>query len=753
MKRQSNYRKLNGFSILEVVIGIFIFVVGMLALAALQGALSRSMADAKLRTTAVNLADRAIERQRGFTQLLTAATPGVPFAYNDIVTLADTEIVRNGVTYTIDLEVTDYYYQLSADSFTTTNSTGALSSDYKQVDVTVSWDAVQDFRAGEGEVVDSDAISTGSVTLTSTIPAVITSSSGKVSDEEVGGNIDHPVTYEPGANPDVIALALGNSKFKESLLPEPDVIRQDELVQTTFDVVTYSTSNGNTFLRREEFAAVSCECTLRDASADNPARRPVIWAGDEYVGGNFVTKPYGESANNQQSSLCDSCCRDHHDGPTGQTGDSNDAFANVYGPFKADGSGPDPTEYVGTARASDHKHYKSDATTLAADGDKYLEACRLVRVDGFFRVAQDFRREDHFVFPADFLDDVSDTEEFETYSDYVTSAAAAYTAAATDGYPASGTPPCIGLPGSCAAEPTMQASYSAARGDGELPSWTSLVTDATEEMQLRSRGVYIDYMSNDLRLFLDQCFLSGVLVNDCCIRDGEVANSCTADDFYIDKTPTANPLEVIPFFEVQLTKLDNWNQTVQPTLPISLTNEALEDANAHSRGEIAQVALGVTDVESESHRGNIGFTNTLAIDPVFETNFATLNVQSLDASGSGGGGGGSQPIVISGVFTESVTGNPKISVVGSGGAICTLEPNGYTCSVPDDSTDAEITVNDYGDSRKTPEPRYACSATLEELNFNPSAPNASATFDLTPLGVLVSAGTTYNIVIQLTACT
>ena len=92
---------------------------GMLALAALQGALTRSMADSKMRTTAVNIADRAIERTRGFTQLLTAATPGSPHAYNDIVTPdADPTVTVNGVTYTIDMDVTDYYYQLSTDKHT-----------------------------------------------------------------------------------------------------------------------------------------------------------------------------------------------------------------------------------------------------------------------------------------------------------------------------------------------------------------------------------------------------------------------------------------------------------------------------------------------------------------------------------------------------------------------------------------------------------------------------------------------------------
>ncbi|MGA9575626.1 MAG: hypothetical protein WBS20_16925 [Lysobacterales bacterium] len=742
MRKQSIHGKQNGFSILEVVIGIFIFVVGMLALASLQGALTRSMADSKARTAAVNLAEQELESQRGFT-ILTTDPAGVLHAYNDIVS-QDRTVNDNGVAYAIDMNVTDFYYHLDTGTFTDV-STGGLNSDYKQVEVIVTWDALQGFRDVEGTERD---LQSGQIKLTGSIPAIVTSASGRLADETEGGvKITPPILYTPGQNPDIVALQVGDSKFKESLLPEPDVIRRDELVQTTFDVITYSQDGDqNSFLRREEFAAVSCECEYHDADASNPGRRPYIWAGDEYAGGQLVTKPYGTSANNQQSSLCDTCCRDHHDGPTGLPGDSNDAYANVYGPFKGDG------EYVGTARASDHKHYQDDATTLALDGDDYLEACRLVRVDGFWKVAQDFRREDQYIFPADFLD--NDATELMTYSDYVTGAAEAYTDAAiaytANSYPAKPIRPCIGAPG-CEAVPAMQGAYSDARIDGELPSWTQLETNGIEEQQLRSRGIYIDYMSKDLRLFLDQCFSSGTLVNDCCIRGGVVANACTGDDLYIDKTPTADPLEVVPFFEVQLTKLENWDQTIQATLPISLTNEALADANAHSRGEIAQVALGVTDVSSHSQRGNIGFTNTLAIDPVFETKSGYLNVQSLDASGSGGGGGGNPPRIIAGTFTESVQGSPKIKVVGTGGATCTLEPKGYTCSVADGATSAGLTVFGYGDSKGV-ETRYACSSTLTASHSNSSNVNASTTFNLFISGVLIDAGTNYDIQITTTSC-
>jgi len=738
MRKQIQSRKQYGFSILEVVIGIFIFTVGLLAMAALQGALTRSMADSKLRTTAVNLADRAIERQRGFTRLLTAVTPGVPHAYNDIVTPGvDPTITLNGVTYTINMDVTDYYYDLASDGFTMT-STGAASSDYKDVEVTVSWNAGQDFRTYEGEKVTSAEMNTGSVKLTATIPALVTSASARVADETPsGGKITPPIVYTPGLNPDVLALALGNQKFKESLTPEPEVQLSDELVQTTFDVITYSSSNGNTFLRREEFAAVSCECTLETTAG--PGRRPVIWAGDEYLAGHLVDKTYGVSANNKNSSLCDSCCRDHHDG--GSSGeDSSDSYSNVYGPFKIE-SGVDK-EYLGNARASDHKHYQEDGETIAGDGDKYLEACRLVRVDGFFRVSQDFRREDQYIFPEDHFN--FNSAQLATYSNYVTGAVDAYEfAVSSDSTYPTNSPPCIGDTNPpCVFSPNMQVIGSSLDDATELPSWTSLVTGETVQQQLRSRGVYIDYMSVDLRSFVANCFDG----------DGDLIDDCSVGDVEIDKTTTSNILEVLPFFDVQLTKLENWDQSIQNPLPISLTNDPVSNLSENDRGKITQIVPGDTDVRSLSHRGNIGFTNTLRIDPIFETAEAFLNVQSLDEGGSGGGGGGTPPIVIEGGFSEDVAGDPTITVTGNGNVTCTKQATGYQCLVNVSASLATITVSGYEDlsnPKKDRETRYACSDVLVRTAIQATPGNHQATFQL----VGVAAGTTWDIKITLSTTT
>ena len=771
MNRQKNLKIQAGFSILEVVIGIFIFVVGILALASLQGSLTRSMADSKVHTVAVNLAERQIESIQAFTQLL-APNPADPTitSYNSIVDSTSTAGPFGGVTYTLTQDVTDYYYSLSGDTsgtpFTTTSGGAAVSS-YKVVDITVTWTDDREFRLNEGSETSGNLDAEAGINLTAIIPPIVTSAAGRVA-TATGGDIAAPsVLYTPGENPDIVALTLAAGRFKESLTPMPELVHKDNLVDTRFEVITYSSNNGGTFLRREEFAAVSCECTLRAKSSSQLARRPVVWAGDEYAGGHFVQKAYGESANQQQNLLCDTCCRDHHDGDISfSAGDNADLFYNVFGPFKKSNEYSD-----GTARISDHKHY-TDNMDIVGTGQKYREACRLVRVDGYFRVAQDFRREDQYMFPDDFLDDPA---EISTYSKQVTESVAEHQNVLTDGYPGVATPPCIGDNGATClknptvsgASPSMAAPYSTDIGPDELPVWTQFTfgagsglgtPGAAEDQQLRSRGVYIDYSSDDLRLFLSSCISNGAIVNDCCVRRnkstgvGTIANQCGPSDLFLDKAASVNTLEILPFFDVQMTKLENWDQSVQDPLPINVSMDGIANDNSYSRGVISQLSVGQTDVVANSHRGNLGFTNTLAIDPVFDDYVpampATLFVKSLDAGGGGGDGGGTDPIVVAGQFTRSVTGDPKITVEGFGGAFCTLVANGYTCSVTEGSTSPTVFIDGYQIHGKYTEDRYACSSTLTRIDSNAVKNNTNATFSLLDLDGNLTGGSSFNITIQ-----
>jgi len=753
MERNTKFLSQRGFSLLEVVIAIAIFAIGMLALASLQGSLTRSSADANLRTTAANIGERTLEDLRAFGRIDTDPA-GLILAYEDIATKA-AEVVKaaensadGGITFSRTIEVTPYYYVLAEDTFSATAPTGIVVSDFKLVEVTVSWAAVAADNAGfqldeSQNPLSSADMGSGSIILSAMINSISTQGSSRVATQEEDNGFVPIVNYTPGLNPDIVSLSLGDDKFKESLLPEPDVKRKNELVETRFDVITYSQSgSGALFLRREEFAVVSCECTFGTDSS-KLARRPVIWAGDEYVRGHSVQKAYGEPANNQQSPLCTSCCADHHDGGSSSDDHSVDASVNVYDPFKPS------TEYVSSG--GDHKHYTRNSRTgllTPVTSGTYVEACRLVRQDGFFRVAQNFRREDLNVFPDDYLDE---TSEINLYSSFVTGATTEY-AGLAKGFGNSpnytSDPPCIGPltgPDRCAiSEAPTQADYDTAialDGNGaptQIPSWTTLPfgLDLTLTQQLRSRGVYLDYLSYDMRTVLTNC------IDGTNTADEEV---CKSGDVELDRTGSVNMLEMLPFFDVQMTKLNRWNE-LPINMPVETTNDILADGNTHSRGNISKEGDGDSTVVAKGHRSNLGFTDSFPIDLSYDAQVTDSNM--FVHAGTGTTPDGTN---ISGTLSHTFS-NPNLDILVTGlnGVLCGQTTESYSCVIPPGSTvNPQIELTGYG---KKFNDRYACSIgtilTLDSAVSVANGANAKSVFLLAG----VDAGETYNFVIQDTEC-
>jgi type IV pilus assembly protein PilV len=140
---RSARRRARGFTLIEVLIGIVIFALGMLALAQLQGSLARNSTDSNARTVAANIAEETIEAARRFSQI---SSDGTNAAYNDIVDGTAT-ITRGGNSYTVTTNETGYYYNNG--TFTTTAPTGAARSDMKLVEVTVTWNDSQEFQVDE----------------------------------------------------------------------------------------------------------------------------------------------------------------------------------------------------------------------------------------------------------------------------------------------------------------------------------------------------------------------------------------------------------------------------------------------------------------------------------------------------------------------------------------------------------------------------------------------------------------------------
>ena len=566
------------------------------------------------------------------------------------------------------------------------------------------------------------------IQVSSIISAQTVSSVGRVAEESDSDTIAPDVFYTPGANPDIVALTLNDAgnRFKESLTPEPEVTRSDELVDTRFDVITYSTGNANSlFLRREEFAAVSCECNLKAPPnlATAGGRRPTVWLGDEYRDPDFIAKAYGISENGQQSRLCNTCCRDHHD-------DVDHGGENVFNPYR-----PSADYQNGGAFRGDHKHYKKDQQgnlSVALADDTYVEACRLVRKDGFFVVAQDFDLGSLNVFPYDFLVGPVDVA---AYSGWLTGEVDTFTDTLhLSGYDESSAdydfiPPEL-------ADPVRSTDPGVPIAGELVPQWTSLPTALNKNFQqLRSRGVYVDYMTADLI----------AVVN--CLKLGGDAETCQSGDVILDKGGSEDALEIIPFFEVQLTFLNSWSEDMAETV-VEVTSEPVETGNTHSRGEVSKVpaAVSFAEVTATGHQGVLGFTDTDPIDMNYD---AALIDNTIDVYLTNDGPVDPGGIVITGTITSGVNGvNARNVVLVPSGAACDFVGVTFTCLVTD--AIAELRVSNY--HKQNDNDIEACTSHADTF------PRTTQNFDANgfPFSVFnisgALPGTDYQISIQAVNC-
>jgi len=707
-----------GYTLIEVLIGMIIFAVGMLALASLQGNLARNSGDSNARTVANNIAEEVIESARNFGQVPPADPPGSADAFADIVSVSDGWTVERGnINYTVSSVVSDYFYDSDTGTFTTTNTGSASYADMKLIELTVSWNTDQEFQI-DANTPTEGRLGSGSITLTDAISSITSPAGGKSSLVNLESNgYAPPVNYNPGENPDIVSIRLGENKFKESTTPLPDVIRTDELVETRFDVVTYSQDDaGATFLRREEFRAVSCECTLRIPDTEGEGGlRPTVWNGYEYSDAELVSKPYGESANNQQSDFCSLCCRDHHDGGTGEDDDAGDPGRSLFDAFRSAAA-----YYPGSsALAGDHKHYSRDRQgnfdLAEVDGDVYLEACRMVRKDGFFRIAQDLRQEGLNSFPANYLDEDGEIDE---YSGYVTSAVSEYEYDIGVGTQYEGSPPSlVSVANATLPSPVTfpASSYATA---------TTLPTEIGDtEQQLRARGIYIDYMSDELRTKIN------------CLDDGGDGESCNTPN-------VTTAMEIIPFYEVQLTWLSRWNESPDNN-PVDVSNEAITNNNGHSRGKAKlESGFGYSKVSSKVHKGNLGLTGTDPIDGSYTSDEKNYYLYALayDASTPPPLSG----VVISGSIISSVNGVRASDVeIEATGAQCDRTNTGFECSLEVGANNTWLTISNYVKGVKT---LLGCSDVMS-IHGSETSNNNWTRFNLP-----ASSTTGANIIIREDSC-
>ena len=379
----------SGFSLIEILIAVVILATGLLALTALQGRLAQASADAKTRSRVASMLATRLEELRAGqyanAALAVDATSGSTtnsFSCNTSTGMpawlcsAQTESATTGLGVTqVVSRWTSAVRVGSAVSFAVAGGTAADLSipEFKRIDLTATWNDAS--GAGHRLSVSSDV---SPLTITSnTIPPA--------SNNGVGGRNpivrqDSPVTAG------VIPLTVGNDATAASN-PRPEVLELNgnsrKIVGTRFNVLTYQGDSGAVRIqRRVETSVIKCSCRYGRGNQLPAIYRepqwPAVWDGTQYkvskivrVDGNapgFTADAGPDPNEDEQSELCTECCRDHHD-----TSTSSPKF--------------DPERSSGVSKYQ----YTAGILTVQANtssGD-YIDACRLIRVDGFWRTAAD----------------------------------------------------------------------------------------------------------------------------------------------------------------------------------------------------------------------------------------------------------------------------------------------------------------------------------------------------------------------------
>ena len=577
----STQRRFNrGFSLLEVLFAVIILAVALLATARLHAMVTQDGSFAKARGIAANLAQEKLDDIKSFTVLYNdpdtvpdeCAAP--TFCYSEIgadtggkekadgsLELISGDITVGNTTYNRTWTVTDYYNCTAASAASTANCASPNTKpypDFKRVTLTVTWDD----EKGLEQII----------TLQTAIYASDPGSQARMTASSSGGG--PKVSYTPIGVPDAVPVPIntGGTKFKESSKPVPDVVSNGSAAEVSFDAVSYvnNGSGGYDTTEREEFTTVSCECSFDSTdNAYTPSR--MVWNGTslEAKVGDKVSKPVGTPASGQ-SEFCTACCKDHHD---------VGGFAGTTQP-KFDPDRPE-VEY---AADGNHKHYwysNCVAGTLGkttcnaankdpalgygvVDSGAYLESCRFKRVDGLWRIWQDWRQVKMTVMPYDFLPVSANLDAYVEVIEAVV-------------------------------ENTVRTDSS--NGTKAIPALTGRdfsFTAAGENKQLLGRAVFVDRVyKKDAPTELDTDYYTNL-----------VAKVDASSDW----------LHLVPFYEANLTLLIDWSSDA--VTKATVTSQAIVDISdvssgyysSYSRGKVTAVAGGTAVITAQARLHNTGVT-------------------------------------------------------------------------------------------------------------------------------------------------
>jgi type II secretory pathway pseudopilin PulG len=579
----SRKKSAGGFSLLEVLIAVIVLATGLLALASLQAKLTSNSSDSKTRSRIVALMTGAIDQQRasGYPAIVAFGATACSATGTEIqkmICSAQSDAGIGGLT--LAQTVSTFYATPSAASFGTTAPAASekIYGEYKKIQLTANWTDAAGVARTIGMTTLANALGlTASATI---LTQPLTTSSVKT-----------PVVHEanPGLTSGVIPIAVGANTDTAATNPKPQLGL--ELASTSYNTLTYTqgaldTSATATIQKRVETTVAECVCGPADTTLTNDVFlgsttfRPTYWNGLKYkaplVPSPVVTPVYGPNRIIKQSDLCTQCCRDHHDASTDTV--KYDATTGDYNRYKAilttTGNGANAVTKATLALDS------NGAPIVAGASDNYLDACRLIRVDGLWRVATD------------------------THVEHMGLLATATYGSATTATPDSGYATSyenfvldflgqklkyvLGL-GVAPNVATIFNSYGL-----NNPGTISATTLSSDYRYLHSRGLYIDHLEQEA---IDKLT--------------SVNTTCAAADFPQCLLP------YLPFTTINVTEVANWTATpASPGNVLTVTNTSTAcTTGAPIRGCVQGKATGNGSADVTLGPSNSALASSLAISP------------------------------------------------------------------------------------------------------------------------------------------
>jgi prepilin-type N-terminal cleavage/methylation domain-containing protein len=620
----SEGRRIRGFSLLEVMIAVVILATGLLGLAALQGSLTRNSADAKVRgRVAAMLSARMDElRSVGYGSLVdggptttTSTTDDCDPATPDATDWLDCTRIQAGLG---SLSVVQTIATWSgAAAFVEGATSDPTVPQFKRVTLVASW------TDATGNVHQLEMASDVS-------PLALTSNIITPPDDQTVGGVGPTVRTANPASSGIIPIAMGNGSANAASNPTPELVGQknnQQIVGTKFTVLNYTPPADAAVVMQKRFEneVVKCSCKYGAGGVNLPpiyqtAQWPAIWTGKRYdvyqpsaagdAPGQIVSS--GPKPGVLQSPLCQECCRDHHD-------------TNATGVAKFD---PERTPTTGESTGRE-KYVVTNQATLQivpnTSSSDYVDSCRVIRVDGFWRTASDM-----YLRQLGLLETGSDggaaartglpTEAATTaYTDFVKNYLKQY-----DG--TTGTAP-----------PNAQTMFDATTGINVPQLVTISPASNSDYRYLHARALYVDYLEDEARARLSQV-----------IADNSPQGQCPSGSNREDCI-----LPNLPFTSANLTEIAKWVASNTSVLTVNSGNLLATNPAQPSGSRTIGNTVGTSDNTSSMRKSNSGvavnavLATVNAVDPQdgdlasdkqpFEVGGNTNAGASFDVRVSGGG--------------------------------------------------------------------------------------------------------------------